>query len=600
MAVEEEVQVRMGVAGGREVADALRGAARELRRQSTDMERESKRAAKQRVDEAKRVAKETSRIWREELQEFRRLERAKRSEMEQTSREARRRDDAMRRERDLRQRTGFGGRTGRAIDTFGGAGAMLGGAVVGLGGQVLNAASSAYDNLMRGWSSQVRPVSETIRSGAELRRSVRYLAGEAAAPGATEADIAARTDAAVERILQVSEQTGIAAPQLAGALQIGQVQFSSFDEALANLSDLARAAAASGESVEELTQAQFALKEVFGLTTEEVGNVLPILRQAGREGRVTPGQFVSNFLRFGSGFRAARGTSGEGAFREYVAAAQVIARSNASVEESSTRLSNLVGELANPRTQQRIREETGINVVGADGYVRGLPELLDEFQASGKFRTSTDIQSVIKEERAARGLMDLLQYRNQAGQASLTDLMNVSSSEGRANLEQAFAGALTEAATRQDILGAQVFAADVRDLGGRAAAVERQAGAVASEEQMYPMVTKIMEAMPFLSTFRGLSNAFVGGNEDVSVGERQTLSTSMLAPLIGPLAFLPALAGTNDEGQSNFMNMIEDLFGTRGRGIRLDTSGAPMPVNVVSGTVSVSELAAAGRSESAR
>lgn len=444
------VRVRVVTVGGASINQTLRGATRQARQQGREQVRAAQTSDRQIAVSAKARARSDREAIQDALRAFRssvrerirgerEVLRAAQHTQRQIAREAQ--SSARVRERAERQAARSIAReqtaaARRSASVSTGRRRMLGGAMVGgalgavAGGQQLfNTAESSL--------GLTDPL-ELMQSFAQLQRQLIRTGSEA---GKSQEQI----DGMMRSVLQVSRAEQIDPAELVGGLAVAQESFSALDEFRAILPEIARAAEGSGSSVEDLVQTAGALRNIFGLTGDEMRSLFADMYEQGKQGALGIRAQAEALPAFYSAFGARTGRRGRAGALEGGAFAQVLARGSglpaSQAGEVATMAERTIVTLSDPRVAKRLAR-AGVQIrEGGSGRRAGNGRLLNMDQIQANLAARADmlerpgsmerifgrrveahrgIQALITARRAEPGLMNQLQNPNTAaGQRGL-------------------------------------------------------------------------------------------------------------------------------------------------------------------------------------
>lgn len=341
------------VRGEREVARAATAAQRQVARETAASARARERIERQ---TARNIAREQSMAAREAMRSYRRT--------------------VAERMRGERQAASLGRGRRRML-----AGAAVGGAVAagGAARDLFNTAEGALG---------IQDPLELLRTFGDLQRQLIRTGSEA---GKSEEQIAGM----MRRVLEISRAEQIDPSELVGGLAVAQESFSALDDFLSILPEIARAAEGSGSSVEDLIQTAGALRNIFGLTRDEMRNLFADMYEQGKQGALGMRAQAEALPAFYSAFGARTGRRGRAGALEGGAFAQVLARGTGLPAEQAGEVAT-IGErtivtLADPRVATRLAR-AGVQIrEGGRGRRAGRGALLNMEQIQANLAARANV-----------------------------------------------------------------------------------------------------------------------------------------------------------------------------------------------------------------
>jgi hypothetical protein len=223
----------------------------------------------------------------------------------------------------------------------------------------------------------------------------------------------------------------------------------------------------------------------LGLTTpEELAEMQGITRAGEQAGALSAKDIALKGGKIIAQLAGLRGTQKIPAYREGQAVLQTIGDApgiSGDVDVAVNRAENLVAKLADPKTRERIKEMTGINVMTKEGRMRPMATLMSEFavsQKGGKFKipeTDEDLRIAEQDPKKKSLYKDFFEmfHDMQAregflavykGREKLRKLEGVDAAAGTAIIEQGYQarmgtmeGQLTQRQMRDELTHAQTL-----------------------------------------------------------------------------------------------------------------------------------------------
>lgn len=421
MAETPDVNIRFRVRGARRIDQALQGIRTNIQKANKDQRSEAKRTEREVAQSAKRrTSKEKTEAARA-ADAVEKAERRKRRAYNDTAREEDKNDRrAEKRDRNRRRRRRRGGRGGGMLA---GAGAVAGAAIIGA-----RMAGQQSQGIV-GVRSQQDVVSSMVNTRANLVRNVFQGlrgAGDAGASMASGDGVQSLTNNLVGRAAQIGVDRGVSTEEIMNAMAASQTEFSQLatafaggkdgiDRLMASFDTMAMVSQATGTSMESTSRATFALMRSLGLGADEVDAALGIIAQQALDGSISLDDFANQFPEILSTFRGSRGTSGTEALSEFSGLVQALqSGATTSPEKVRTGAEAFMRELSTKRVQRALRRRSngGINVLGEDGNLRNLGDIVSELTAAGL--SSTQMNNIFGGE-AARAAMQLTGAERDSG-----------------------------------------------------------------------------------------------------------------------------------------------------------------------------------------
>lgn len=131
--------------------------------------------------------------------------------------------------------------------------------------------------------------------------------------------------------------------------------------ATATIGTVAKAATATGASIEDLARAAFTLNDSLNINPEQTKQALNILAQAGKEGNVELRDMAKQLPVLGSGFRALK-MDGTEAAATIGAALQIARKGAADADEAANNMKNFIAKVMAPDTLKKAKKEFGIDL----------------------------------------------------------------------------------------------------------------------------------------------------------------------------------------------------------------------------------------------
>lgn len=380
------VRVRVVTVGGASINQTLRGATRQARQQGREQVRAAQTtdraimaSAQARGRSEREAVQDALRAYRSGVRERIRGEREVLRAAQQTQRTIAREAQASARTQERAQRQAARSiareqtaAQRRAASVATGRRRMMGGAMV---GGVMGAVAGGRELFNTAESSLgLTDPLELMQSFAQLQRQLIRTGSEA---GKSEEQI----NGMMRSVLQISRTEQIDPAELVGGLAVAQESFSALDEFRSILPEIARASEASGSSVEELVQTAGALRNIFGLTRDEMRSLFADMYEQGKQGALGMRAQAEALPTFYSAFGARTGRRGRRGALEGGAFAQVIARGSGlpadQAGEVATMAERTIVTLSDPRVAKRLAR-AGIQIrEGGRGNRAGSGQLLN-------------------------------------------------------------------------------------------------------------------------------------------------------------------------------------------------------------------------------
>lgn len=380
------VRVRVVTVGGASINQTLRGATRAARQQGREQVRAAQTtdraimaSAQARGRSEREAVQDALRAYRSGVRERIRGEREVLRAAQQTQRTIAREAQASARTQERAQRQAARSiareqtaAQRRAASVATGRRRMMGGAMV---GGVMGAVAGGRELFNTAESSLgLTDPLELMQSFAQLQRQLIRTGSEAGKSGE-------QIDGMMRSVLQISRTEQIDPAELVGGLAVAQESFSALDDFRSILPEIARASEASGSSVEELVQSAGALRNIFGLTRDEMRNLFADMYEQGKQGALGMRAQAEALPTFYSAFGSLTGRRGRRGALEGGAFAQVIARGSGLPPEKAGEIATMaertITSLADPRVAQRLARR-GVQIrEGGRGNRAGRGALLN-------------------------------------------------------------------------------------------------------------------------------------------------------------------------------------------------------------------------------
>lgn len=189
-----------------------------------------------------------------------------------------------------------------------------------------------------------------------------------------------------ESLHKTAVETGVAANEiLQGVSKIGEIT-GDFDYSEQMGGTLAKAAKASGASVEDLSNVAASLKATMGLTADEVGKFFNSLIIQGDQGSFT----LEKFARVGKGLLASSSSFGIKSAEQFASFGGYLQLMNAQIkseEELTTSVAALFGELIQKSDKLK---KIGVNVVDSKGAINDFDAIMHQLMT----KTDGDIRKI--------------------------------------------------------------------------------------------------------------------------------------------------------------------------------------------------------------
>ncbi len=491
----------------RDVAKTEAEAKRDRQRAAAESKRIAERAARDRIKLERHVQQQLVRSLRD-------LGRFQAREEQRTQRQRIR--DAQRAERELRrvQQREAQGRVDRR-QRFVRRGLTGLGAIAGGGAAALGVASSAQGTL--GIRSQQELISASIDPRLEFIRT-------ALASGITDQN---QRDQVFNQAIDIGARTGLGPEQILSAISANQELFSGLGNAveqgpeavsafMSSIENMGHVALASGAELSDVVTAAGEFQRQLGLSTSETNDALAILAQGAQDGSLNMRDFAETFPQALSQLATLRGTEGRGigAVREFQALAQGLKAGGASAETARTLQENLLNQLGNAKTRQRI-ERAGVRVMEEERDAEGNVVRDDRGRAVMRMRNTADILremsldsdfqgarlgSVFTDAQARQAAAILIQQeqraaRGEAGAMSLSARQDASVEGGRALIANTNEALMGDAAGQALRMRAEREAAVFRDSEKLLEAFEGVAGPLTDLQDKFPLLTQAVEGL---------------------------------------------------------------------------------------------------------
>jgi hypothetical protein len=479
---------------------------REAKKQATTTAREAKRAA----DAEKRQAEETARFKQRVAEQGARLQiamnNAARREAERTARTQIREAQRMLREE---QRVATQIRDARRTYAMGVAGATAGAIAGGVG--LLNRGQGV---------AGVGTLEERLQVSAQFRQGLIRTGGEAGIDGAERA-------AVEQRAIEASAKFGVPLLDIGAALTKAQQDFDSFREVAANLEDLARVSAATGEPLADLVGVLGNAKRAFGLSPQEQKDFLPTLVGTSARGSISVGSVSRDLAGQMGVFGMARGTTGAAVAQEFLALTQILGQGGRSASEVETMMGRLTQKLQSPEVQAQLGS-IGVNVT--QGGVPGAPltnfqNIASQFASNAMFQQPAVMEEIFgKGEVKATEAAKVLIAAMQRDASAFGNLQFMGTDVGEDQIKKQLADLDADPSRRAQLIGFKAQAETARDMdrlfSSSSSAVEK----FTDLQLKYPLLTEAFGVLK--STVMGLTGALVANRLAFGSLARGTGNTS--------------------------------------------------------------------------
>lgn len=428
MAEEETVTARLEL-DTKGLRQGLNGAEELIDNAEKKRKKKKHDALAEQLKSEKDLLRDMRRLFKQQAEAFSRMEKQKLDAIKATSREAEQvaRREARRKERQAKR---IGGGFG---DLFGSMGLPMMGGFAMAGTAAATMATSYFK-----YQGQNAAIAKSV-SGLKGREEARVDAANLEVSRIRLAnEVSAGTGEGFESVMEkirgaelTGARYGISQEETLQHLQTQQTRFSDFGIAVESLASMAKVAAATGDSLEDLGGVTALAKKQLGLQNDEVDEFLGYLRSAGLQGAVTPGEFAQHFGPIMGQFAALTGQKGMGAIKEMVSLGQISKRMGSETSTAANNYANVIGSLSREDIQKRFKKK-GIQLFDKEGTFMGLPALREAMIAKG----ITDMPSLTQVMPDAQSKNFLLSLLQQGG--DLGALMNLSGQAGYEELMQSF------------------------------------------------------------------------------------------------------------------------------------------------------------------
>ncbi len=521
--------IRIRTTGERGLQQALQGVVRLSARATAAQRRDAETTSRAVERERERSTRNHTRSVRQELDETRRAERAKRRLV----------DEGARHEETVLRRLASARRGSRG--SGGSFGARLGDAARQAGAGAIAVGRSALGRV-EGYQSAIGVPSrdEQVRSFINAQQNLIRTTSQAGV--STE-----ERNHAMAEVGRVAASTNTDPTQIIEALAMAQERFSNLP--VDNLEAFARAAQASGSNVGDWVAAAGEFNRQLGVSEDEMSDLVGAIYQAGRAGSMNPGDFASSFSGTMSSWRQFRGEGATGVTgaREMIALTQSLGAGGRDPGETRTLLENFMGSMNRPQTQRAMERRLGRDVFDSEGRLAiSSADLLQRMHDDGSFDSPAGLRRMGIDDRQAQQAIGILMGRFDAtGGNEVADLMNVSSEEGKASIDETVAALMSSTSGRAQAVGIEAQVNFLQNGEQLVALMTQLAGPLSDFQSRMPVAS---EALSFLGetardvgvTFAALrllrGGAGAGGAGAAGAGAAGAGGGGLAAWILGPMA----------------------------------------------------------------
>jgi hypothetical protein len=359
-------QAKAAKQGERAVAEAAKSTGRAAANAADEAIKQAKRAEREKIRAAERAAvAEQREVQKTARTQMREAERASKAQAKAAAQSSQRRRD-------------------------------IGAAVA---GGVYGAVRGGVDLVQRGFGlAGMGSLEERLQTAGQFRATLIRSAGEA---GASPEE----RKAVEEQLLKASESTNISILDLVQGLATAQTRFDKFKEFSANIEDIAKAAAATGEPIEALIGAMGTAADVFHLDAAGQKEFLDALISTSQRGTIGVGDISTTLAPNMGSFAIAGQRTGIAGAREFLATAQVAGTSQAGAAETGTKLNQMIRELNDVKVQAQFKQ-IGIDITktGKPGdQLRNIGDIASDFATNEQFQRPAVRQALFTRAEGREG-----------------------------------------------------------------------------------------------------------------------------------------------------------------------------------------------------
>lgn len=201
-----------------------------------------------------------------------------------------------------------------------------------------------------------------------------------------------------ERILEVSNSTGIAKEQVLGLAHEFIVVTGDGKAAMESLEQFTRVAFASGAATEDVARTAGALSQQLNISSQDMESAFSIISEAGKRGKVELRDFATLFASTGATFKQFSGSQSREGLASVASSLQFVAQNFGTASEAATGLNQLMLNLTKLSTVNKMAA-AGVQIyeVDANGVerLRSFSDIVADIAASPLADKTTLLQEAL-------------------------------------------------------------------------------------------------------------------------------------------------------------------------------------------------------------
>lgn len=365
--------------------------------------------------------------------------------------------------------------------------------IAGAAGAAFGAARGAAAAVGRGQSlAGVASLEQRLATGGDFRETLIRKSNEA---GLTEEE---RTQLE-ERLLKASVDTNTSILDLVNGMAQAQTRFDKFKSFGENIGSIADAAAATGESVEDMVGVLGTATNVLQLDEKGQRDFLDLLVSTSQRGTIGVGDFSASLAPVLGSFAIAtrkEGQSGIDVAREFFATAQVVGTSQAGAAETGTMVQRIIQELQKGDVQKKLKR-IGVEVTeGGEvgGELKSLGVITQALATNEKFQSAITQADIFREVRGRKGLNFMIQAV-QNDENAFSKLRDIEGGQGDAFVKKTLGDLKDDPTFKLRNLGAKAQAETIRDSDRIVKTITPAVEKMTDLQLQFPLLTESMDTL---------------------------------------------------------------------------------------------------------
>ena len=218
-----------------------------------------------------------------------------------------------------------------------------------------------------------------------------------------------------ERLFQLGQSVALPTADITTGLETLVAQGRSLQDSLAFLPSVAKTAAATGASVEDIAKSADSVGSNFKIAAKDMQDAFDIMAAGGKAGQFELKEMARYLPSLGPA-AAAAGITGKQGLSELVAMLQVLRKGSGTSEEAATSASNIFQKIRSEETVKRFKK---MNVDLEAGLAKGVKQgrnIIEVFEELVQIATKGDLSKIpnlINDMEFARGIRALMTYRGE-------------------------------------------------------------------------------------------------------------------------------------------------------------------------------------------